>query len=94
MPFTEEGIVPDLIMNPHGFPSRMTVGKMIELIAAKAGSLNGNFNYGTAFSENKIEDLCKILTHHGFSYSGKDCLISGTTGEYLKCYVFNGPIYY
>jgi DNA-directed RNA polymerase III subunit RPC2 len=101
-------------MNPHGYPSRMTVGKMIELIAAKAGALTGiyeiyqinywdylnqfmlfiksdiigNFKYGTAFAGDKVEDLGKILIKNGFSYGGRDALISGITGEYLNCYVF------
>ena len=51
LPFSERGICPDLIMNPHGFPSRMTVGKMIELLGSKAGACNGKFHYGTAFGE-------------------------------------------
>lgn len=51
MPFSEAGICPDLIMNPHGFPSRMTVGKMIELLAGKAGVLCGRHGRGTAFGE-------------------------------------------
>lgn len=51
VPFSERGVCPDLIMNPHGFPSRMTVGKMIELIAGKAGVLNGRQAYGSAFGE-------------------------------------------
>lgn len=51
MPFSERGICPDLIMNPHGFPSRMTVGKMLELIGSKAAVCDGKFRYGTAFGE-------------------------------------------
>jgi DNA-directed RNA polymerase III subunit RPC2 len=51
MPFSEAGICPDLVMNPHGFPSRMTVGKMIELLAGKAGVLAGRHGRGTAFGE-------------------------------------------
>ena len=51
MPFSERGVCPDLIMNPHGFPSRMTVGKMLELIGSKAAVCDGKFRYGTAFGE-------------------------------------------
>lgn len=47
MPFNDLGICPDMIMNPHGFPSRMTVGKLIELLAGKAGLVEGKFHYGT-----------------------------------------------
>lgn len=47
MPFNDSGICPDMIMNPHGFPSRMTVGKLIELLAGKAGLMEGKFHYGT-----------------------------------------------
>ena len=47
MPFSDLGVCPDIIMNPHGFPSRMTVGKMIELLAGKAGVLKGELQYGT-----------------------------------------------
>jgi DNA-directed RNA polymerase III subunit RPC2 len=94
MPFTETGICPDLIMNPHGFPSRMTVGKMLELIAGKAGVLEGKIKDATAFAGDKAEDLAEILVKHGFSYSGKDLLMSGITGEPMGCYVFSGPVYY
>lgn len=94
MPFSDEGIVPDIIMNPHGFPSRMTVGKMLELVAGKAGVLSGNFEYGTAFGGSKLEDMSLQLINHGFSYDGKDYLTSGITGEPLPAHVFTGPIYY
>lgn len=75
-------------MNPHGFPSRMTVGKMIELISGKAGVLNGSLEYGTCFGGSKLEDMSKILIEKGFSYSGKDMLYSGITGECLQAYIF------
>lgn len=94
MPFNDQGIVPDTIMNPHGFPSRMTVGKMIELLAGKAGVLVGKLQYGTAFGGSKVEDMSRILIEHGFSYAGKDMLTSGITGEPLEAYVYFGPIYY
>ncbi len=94
MPFTDSGITPDIIMNPHGFPSRMTVGKMLELVSGKAGVLSGKQEYGTAFGGSKIEDMGAELVKHGFSYSGKDFITSGITGESLPSYVFFGPIYY
>ncbi|XP_021756496.1 DNA-directed RNA polymerase III subunit 2-like [Chenopodium quinoa] len=97
--FSERGICPDLIMNPHGFPSRMTVGKMIELLGGKAGVSCGRYHYGSAFGEpsghaDKVEDISETLVKHGFSYSGKDFLYSGITGEPLQAYIFMGPIYY
>ncbi|KAJ9685289.1 hypothetical protein PVL29_017349 [Vitis rotundifolia] len=98
-PFSERGICPDLIMNPHGFPSRMTVGKMIELLGGKAGVSCGRFHYGSAFGEpsghaDKVETISKTLVKHGFSYSGKDFIYSGITGCPLQAYIFMGPIYY
>lgn len=94
MPFTDLGICPDIIMNPHGFPSRMTVGKLIELMAGKAGVLEGHFGYGTAFGGDKVEDVCSALVEHGFNYSGKEFVTSGITGEPLTAYIFFGPVYY
>ena len=94
MPFNDQGITPDIIMNPHGFPSRMTVGKMLELLSGKAGVMSGDLQYGTAFGGSKVEDMGDILIKHGFSYSGKDFVTSGITGESLPAYVFFGPIYY
>jgi len=99
LPFSEAGVCPDLIMNPHGFPSRMTVGKMIELLGSKAGVLSGRFHYGTAFGEpsglaDNSEAISETLVNNGFSYSGKDYLTSGITGEALEAYIFMGPIYY
>lgn len=81
-------------MNPHGFPSRMTVGKMIELISGKSGVLEGEFKYGTAFSGDPVELASKLLIKNGYSFDGKDCLMSGITGELIPCFVFSGPIYY
>lgn len=94
MPFADSGVCPDIIMNPHGFPSRMTVGKMLELLSGKAGVLNGSLEYGTAFGGSNVDDMGAILIKHGFSYSGKDFVTSGITGESLPAYIFFGPIYY
>uniref|UniRef100_A0A803LIM8 DNA-directed RNA polymerase subunit beta n=1 Tax=Chenopodium quinoa TaxID=63459 RepID=A0A803LIM8_CHEQI len=87
--FSERGICPDLIMNPHGFPSRMTVGKMIELLGGKAGVSCGRYHYGSAFGEpsghaDKVEDISETLVKHGFSYSGKDFLYSAKKHDIEK----------
>ncbi|XP_076354382.1 RNA polymerase III subunit RpIII128 isoform X2 [Tachypleus tridentatus] len=94
MPFNDQGICPDLIMNPHGYPSRMTVGKLLELVGGKAGVLEGQFHYGTAFGGSSIHEISKELIKHGFNYLGKDTLTSGITGEHLRGYIYFGPIYY
>ena len=94
MPFTETGVYPDIIMNPHGFPSRMTVGKMIELISGKAGLGKGMIGNGTAFSSDRVKDISEDLIKAGYSYSGKEILISGITGEPLEAYIFFGPVFY
>ncbi|TNN00607.1 DNA-directed RNA polymerase III subunit RPC2 [Takifugu rubripes] len=94
MPFCDTGICPDIIMNPHGYPSRMTVGKLIELLAGKAGVLDGRFHYGTAFGGSKVKDVCEDLIRHGYNYQGKDYVTSGITGEPLEAYIYFGPVYY
>ncbi|XP_017970034.1 PREDICTED: DNA-directed RNA polymerase III subunit 2 [Theobroma cacao] len=99
LPFSENGICPDLIMNPHGFPSRMTVGKMIELLGGKAGVSCGRFYYGSAFGEasghaDRVEAISETLVKHGFSYNGEDFIYSGISGCPLQAYIFMGPIYY
>eukprot|EP00002_Diphylleia_rotans_P011026 TRINITY_DN2189_c0_g1_i1.p1 TRINITY_DN2189_c0_g1~~TRINITY_DN2189_c0_g1_i1.p1 ORF type:complete len:798 (+),score=130.37 TRINITY_DN2189_c0_g1_i1:142-2535(+) len=94
MPFSDRGICPDIIMNPHGFPSRMTVGKMIELLAGKTGLMEGNVKDGTAFAGDKVLDLSRVLVKHGFNYAGKEFLTSGITGEGLKAFIFFGPVFY
>lgn len=94
MPFNEHGLSPDIIMNPHGFPSRMTVGKMIELVSGKAAVIEGEYADATSFKNNEVEEVCKTLTEHGYSYSGKDVFTSGTTGEQFEAYIFYGPVFY
>lgn len=94
MPFNEQGLCPDIIMNPHGFPSRMTVGKMIELVSGKAGVITGEFADATAFKNNEVREICDLLAKSGYNFSGKDIFTSGTTGEQFEAYIFYGPIFY
>ncbi|KAK0626221.1 hypothetical protein B0T14DRAFT_448056 [Immersiella caudata] len=96
LPFSDTGLVPDIIMNPHGFPSRMTVGKLFECLTGKATVIEGNrdYGFGDAFRSHPVEEMGKVLVDHGFSWEGKDYFTSGITGESQEAYIFNGPIYY
>lgn len=94
MPFNDLGMCPDVIMNPHGYPSRMTVGKLMELLSGKNAILTGRFHYGTAFGGDQVADVCEELAARGFNYLGKDMLTSGITGQQLSAYIYFGPIYY
>ncbi|KAI6242259.1 DNA-directed RNA polymerase subunit beta [Aphelenchoides fujianensis] len=94
MPFDGSGIVPDLIMNPHGYPSRMTVGKLMELLSGKNGLQCGRFHYGTAFAGDQMAQVTEELASYGYNYLGKDTLTSGITGQPIPAYVYFGPIYY
>ena len=94
LPFSNDGISPDLIMNPHGFPSRMTIGKIIELLGAKIGSIKGKFCEGTPFNIFNTDTIKKKLNSLGYSSKGKDVFCSGITGNPLTMEVFSGPVFY
>ncbi|QUC21061.1 uncharacterized protein UV8b_05304 [Ustilaginoidea virens] len=96
MPFADNGLCPDIIMNPHGFPSRMTVGKLLECLTGKASIIDGrpDYGFGDAFRPHPVKDMSQVLIDYGFSWQGKDYFTSGLTGEPLEAYIFNGPIYY
>ena len=94
MPFSKDGIVPDLIMNPHALPSRMTVNQLLEIILGKSCALSGNLGDATPFQNNDVRDYTKLLRNYGFEGQGNEVLYSGVTGEQLKTDIFMGPIYY
>ena len=94
LPFSDSGVVPDLIMNPHGFPSRMTVGKVMELLAGKAALMDGRLKDGTAFAGDRVTAVSELLLQAGYSYSGKDTLTSGISGEQIEAFIYTGPVFY
>ncbi len=94
MPFTAEGVVPDLIVNPHAIPSRMSVGQVLEMLAGKAGCMEGHRMDGTPFSGNQEEEIMDLLRNNGFETAGRESLYNGITGERIEAEIFVGVAFY
>ncbi len=94
MPFSISGVIPDVIFNPHGIPSRMTVGQLLEIIGGKTAALNGTRINSTAFSHIKEEEVRKTLLTLGFRDDGKQTLYDGRTGKAYEALIFTGISYY
>ncbi len=96
MPFTEDGVKPDIIINPHALPSRMTIGQLVESLMGKACVSVGGYGDCTAFVNkgSKHELFGKALTQNGYHSSGNQILYNGQTGEQLDAQIFMGPTYY
>ncbi len=94
LPYTEEGIVPDIMINPHAFPSRMTVGQFMESLGGKAASLRGKVVDGSAFLGEKLNDIKDVMEQYGFKYSGKEEMYDGRTGLKFPVEVYIGVVYY
>jgi DNA-directed RNA polymerase subunit B len=94
LPYSESGVVPDIMINPHAFPSRMTVGQFMESLGGKAASLRGTIVDGSAFLGEKFESIKGILEKHGFKHSGKETMYDGRTGKKFPADVYMGVVYY
>ena len=96
MPFTKDGIKPDMIINPHALPSRMTLGQLIECTFSKLGCSKGCSIDSTAFLNKgpKHKEIGKLLNEYGYNSSGNELLYNGITGEQIESDIFMGPTYY
>ena len=94
MPFTEDGLVPDIVINPHAIPSRMTIGQFIESLAGKVAAARGKPVDGTPFSNERSEDLRKALVQLGFSHTGAEVFYNGITGQKFVANIYVGVVYY
>jgi DNA-directed RNA polymerase beta subunit len=94
MPFTEDGMRPDLIINPHSIPSRMTIGQMIETSLGLPCGLRGGITDGTAFRRTDIDAMRNEMGAAGFRYNGLTTMHNGKTGQYFQAAIFIGPTYH
>jgi hypothetical protein len=94
MPFTKDGIVPDIIMNPHAIPSRMTIAQLMESIMGKACCHIGAFGDSTPYTDCSVEGITKVLEMSGMEKYGNEILYNGRTGEQIHTDIFIGPTYY
>jgi DNA-directed RNA polymerase II subunit RPB2 len=94
MPFTSSGVKPDIIINPHAIPSRMTIGQLKETLLGKVLVELGLFGDGTSFGELSIESIRKELLKVGYESNGNEIMYNGLTGQQLETSIFIGPVFY
>jgi len=94
MPFLPSGVKPDIIINPHAIPSRMTIAQLKETVLGKTLLELGLFGDGTSFGKFDIKDICKELQKVGYESNGNELLYNGLTGEQIETSIFVGPVFY
>lgn len=94
MPFTKDGIVPDIIMNPNAIPKRMTIAQLIECVFGKVGSISGTELDATPFRKVTVENITEVMEKLGYHGAGTEILYNGKTGEQMTAAIFMGPTFY